>query len=55
VEDSSNGLRSAAAAGLHVIAIPRPQYPPDPDALARTSLVLADLDALTPEALAAQA
>ena len=30
VEDSSNGLRSAAAAGLHVIAIPRPQYPPGP-------------------------
>jgi HAD superfamily hydrolase (TIGR01509 family) len=55
VEDSSNGLRSAAAAGLHVIAIPRPQYPPDPDALARTSLVLAHLDALTPEAVAAQA
>jgi beta-phosphoglucomutase-like phosphatase (HAD superfamily) len=55
VEDSSNGLRSAAAAGLHVIAIPRPHYPPDPDALARTSLVLADLDALTPESVAAQA
>jgi HAD superfamily hydrolase (TIGR01509 family) len=54
VEDSSNGLRSAAAAGLRVIAIPRPQYPPDPDALAGTSLVLPDLDALTPEAIAAQ-
>ena len=53
VEDSSNGLRSAAAAGLHVIAIPRPQYPPDPDALATTRLVLADLDALTPDAIAA--
>src|SRR5881398_137655 len=32
VEDSSNGLRSAAAAGLHVIAVPHPKYPPDPDA-----------------------
>jgi HAD superfamily hydrolase (TIGR01509 family) len=51
VEDSSNGLRSAAAAGLHVIAIPRPQYPPDPDALAGTSLVLSGLDGLTPEAM----
>ncbi|HEV2537707.1 MAG TPA: HAD family phosphatase [Streptosporangiaceae bacterium] len=51
VEDSSNGLRSAAAAGLHVIAIPRPQYPPDPDALAQASLVLPDLGELTPEAL----
>jgi len=52
VEDSSNGLRSAAAAGLHVIAIPRPEFPPDPDALAVTSLVLPDLDALTLEVVA---
>ena len=29
VEDSSNGLRSAAAAGLRVIAVPQPRYPPD--------------------------
>ena len=54
-EDSSNGLRSAAAAGLHVIAIPHPRYPPDPDALAQASLVLPTLDALTPEAVAALA
>jgi HAD superfamily hydrolase (TIGR01509 family) len=51
VEDSSNGLRSAAAAGLHVIAIPHPQYPPDPDALALASLVLPTLADLTPEAV----
>ena len=55
VEDSSNGLRSAAAAGLRVIAIPRPQYPPDPDALAGTTLVLAALADLTPAAVAALA
>jgi beta-phosphoglucomutase-like phosphatase (HAD superfamily) len=30
VEDSSNGLRSAAAAGMAVIAVPNPHYPPDP-------------------------
>jgi HAD superfamily hydrolase (TIGR01509 family) len=47
IEDSSNGLRSAAAAGLRVIAIPRPQYPPDPDALAAASLVLPSLAELT--------
>jgi HAD superfamily hydrolase (TIGR01509 family) len=47
VEDSSNGLRSAAAAGLHVIAIPQPRYPPDPDALALASLVLPSLAGLT--------
>jgi HAD superfamily hydrolase (TIGR01509 family) len=52
VEDSSNGLRSAAAAGLHVIAIPHPQYPPDPDALAASTLVLATLAELTPDVVA---
>ena len=53
VEDSSNGLRSAAAADLRVIAVPHPRYPPDPDALARASLVLPDLTGLTVEAVAA--
>ena len=53
VEDSSNGLLSAAAAGLRVIAIPRPQYPPDPDALAAATLVLPALADLTTAAVAA--
>jgi HAD superfamily hydrolase (TIGR01509 family) len=34
IEDSSNGLRAAAAAGMAVIAVPNPHYPPDRDALA---------------------
>lgn len=55
VEDSSNGLRSAAAAGLRVIAVPHPRYPPDPDALASAALVLPGLADLTPDALAALA
>lgn len=55
VEDSSNGLRSAAAAGLLVIAVPRPEYPPDPDALAAAALVLPTLTALTPATVAALA
>lgn len=33
IEDSSNGLRAAAAAGMAVIAVPNPHYPPDEDAL----------------------
>ncbi|NLU70293.1 HAD family phosphatase [Streptomyces sp. HNM0574] len=37
VEDSSNGLRAAAAAGMTVVAIPNPQYPPAEDALAGAS------------------
>jgi HAD superfamily hydrolase (TIGR01509 family) len=49
VEDSSNGLRSAAAAGLAVIAIPHAAFPPAPDALALASVQLHSLDELTPE------
>ncbi len=49
VEDSSNGLRSAAAAGLHVVAVPHPRYPPDPDALALAQTVLPDLGSLISE------
>jgi HAD superfamily hydrolase (TIGR01509 family) len=51
VEDSSNGLRSAAAAGMVVIAVPHPRYPPDPDALALAERVLSTLDDLTPDLL----
>ncbi|MFG1708322.1 HAD family hydrolase [Nonomuraea sp. M3C6] len=47
VEDSSNGLRSAYAAGMRVIAVPHPRYPPAPDALALAWRVLPGLDALT--------
>lgn len=50
VEDSGNGIRAAHAAGLAVVAIPNPQYPPKPDALAHADVVAADhrdaLDAL---------
>jgi HAD superfamily hydrolase (TIGR01509 family) len=53
VEDSSNGLRSATSAGLHVIAIPHPAYPPDPDALQAARLVLTSLAELTPGTVAA--
>ena len=55
IEDSSNGIRSAAAAGLRVVAIPRPQYPPDPAVLAAASLVLPSLADLTTAAVAALA
>jgi HAD superfamily hydrolase (TIGR01509 family) len=49
VEDSSNGLRSAAAAGLAVIAVPRPEYPPAADALGLARVVLDSLTELTPD------
>jgi HAD superfamily hydrolase (TIGR01509 family) len=53
VEDSSNGLRSAAAAGCAVIAVPQPEYPPAPDALEAARLVLGSLEGLTVDAVAA--
>jgi HAD superfamily hydrolase (TIGR01509 family) len=49
IEDSSNGLRSAAAAGSAVIAIPNREFPPDPDALALADAVLGSIEELTPE------
>lgn len=51
VEDSGSGLRAASAAGMRVIAIPNPHYPPPPDALALADLVLPDATALTPAAV----
>lgn len=53
VEDSSNGLRSAAAAGLAVIAVPHPKYPPAPDALAAARVVLPGLPELNADVVAA--
>jgi HAD superfamily hydrolase (TIGR01509 family) len=43
VEDSSNGLRAAAAAGMTVVAIPNSAYPPAADALAQAAFVASDL------------
>ena len=40
VEDSSNGLRAAAAAGMTVFAVPNPHFPPAEDALAGAHRVL---------------
>ena len=48
VEDSSNGIRSARAAGMRVVAIPNPRYPPDPDAVEGADIVLGSIAELTP-------
>jgi HAD superfamily hydrolase (TIGR01509 family) len=53
VEDSRNGILSARAAGMRVIAIPNPHYPPSEDALAEANVVLHSLDELAPERLSA--
>ena len=51
IEDSENGLRSAHAAGMRVIAIPNPHFPPAENALALADARLPDLGALTPAAV----
>jgi HAD superfamily hydrolase (TIGR01509 family) len=51
VEDSTNGIRSAVSAGIRVVAVPNPEFPPAPDALAEADLVVDSLDAL-PAAIA---
>jgi HAD superfamily hydrolase (TIGR01509 family) len=47
IEDSSNGIRAAHAAGMHVIALPNPHYPPPPDALALADVVIGSPGDLT--------
>jgi HAD superfamily hydrolase (TIGR01509 family) len=43
IEDSTNGIRSAKAAGMLVAVVPRPDFPPAPDALALADQVLDSL------------
>jgi HAD superfamily hydrolase (TIGR01509 family) len=40
VEDSHNGIRSAKAAGMFVVAVPNPHFPPDEEAMAAADVVL---------------
>jgi HAD superfamily hydrolase (TIGR01509 family) len=49
VEDSTNGIRSAAAAGMTVIAVPNHEFPPTGDALALADVVVDSLLDLTPD------
>jgi HAD superfamily hydrolase (TIGR01509 family) len=51
VEDSHNGIRSAKAAGMRVVAVPNPHFPPADDALAEADVVLRSISELTPEAV----
>jgi HAD superfamily hydrolase (TIGR01509 family) len=55
IEDSANGIRSAHAAGMRVVAIPNPTFPPPDDVLALATPVLRSIRELTPEAVAGSA
>jgi HAD superfamily hydrolase (TIGR01509 family) len=48
IEDSTNGIRSAKAAGMLVAVVPRPDFPPAPEALELADLVLHSLPELPP-------
>jgi HAD superfamily hydrolase (TIGR01509 family) len=55
IEDSANGLRAAAAAGMPVIAVPNPHYPPEDDALALAAATVEVVGDVTPELVEAVA
>jgi HAD superfamily hydrolase (TIGR01509 family) len=49
IEDSTNGIRAAVAAGMATIAIPNRAFPPPDDVLAQAHVMLSSLRELTPE------
>ena len=51
IEDSANGIRSAHAAGMRVVAIPNPAFRPSEDALALAAVVLSSIAELSPDAV----
>jgi HAD superfamily hydrolase (TIGR01509 family) len=53
VEDSHGGIRSAKSAGMRVVAIPNPSYPPDDEALALADVTIGSLDELTVDVVSA--
>jgi HAD superfamily hydrolase (TIGR01509 family) len=54
IEDSTNGLLSARAAGMRVIAIPNPAHPPEARGLAAADVVLDSIRDLTAHAVSGQ-
>ncbi len=53
IEDSHSGIASARAAGMRVVAVPNPSYPPGDEALAAADTVLGSIAELTVEAVEA--
>jgi HAD superfamily hydrolase (TIGR01509 family) len=52
IEDSTNGIKSAVAAGMRTIAVPNPHFPPADDALAMAAVVVPSLADVTPRLVA---
>jgi HAD superfamily hydrolase (TIGR01509 family) len=51
IEDSESGIRSAAGAGMRVVAIPNRVFPPSNEALSSAGVVLDSLAELTADAI----
>jgi HAD superfamily hydrolase (TIGR01509 family) len=51
VEDSASGIRSAHAAGMVVVAIPNPDFPPPAEVLALAAVRLDSIQELEPETI----
>jgi HAD superfamily hydrolase (TIGR01509 family) len=52
VEDSENGILAAKAAGMRMVALPNPRYPPAENALEQADEIIGSLAELTPEVMA---
>jgi HAD superfamily hydrolase (TIGR01509 family) len=55
IEDSANGIRSAHAAGMRVVAIPNAAFPPPDDVLGLAATALPSIRELSPEAVSGSA
>ena len=51
IEDSGSGIESALAAGMRVVAVPRPGFEPDPGGAGRANAVLPDLTLLSSDVI----
>ena len=52
IEDSTNGVKSAVAAGMRTIAVPNRQFRPDDDVLASAAVVVSSLAEVTVDLVA---
>jgi HAD superfamily hydrolase (TIGR01509 family) len=52
IEDSTNGVAAAVAAGMPCVAVPQPRYPIAPGVISRASRVLTSLSELIPDLVA---
>jgi HAD superfamily hydrolase (TIGR01509 family) len=52
IEDSTNGIKAAVAAGMRTIAVPNRGFPPDDEVLAQAAVVVPSLADVTPDLVA---